>query len=107
MSVAIVFDRLEVRGKPAMFETVGYSGAVKRLLFLQGLRHAPVAPFRRQARIRDAENRHARPWRGDRADISPLGLEETGRVILDPAIPAYETQPGNLGELREHMAGKP
>jgi hypothetical protein len=27
-------------------------------------------------------------------------------VILDPAIPAYDTQPGDLLEMRERMSGK-
>ena len=107
MSVAIVFDRLEVRGKPAMFETVGYSGAVKRCYFCKDC--GTRMWHRSAARPEFATLKVGTLDHGE--GIAPtfhlwISKKQAG-VILDPAIPAYETQPGNLGELREHMAGKP
>ncbi|MBO9498641.1 MAG: GFA family protein [Novosphingobium sp.] len=105
MSLGIAFSRLTVKGEPAMFETFGFSGAVKRCYFCRscGTRmwhrsgHNPEFATLKVGTLDDGEG------------IAPsfhlwVSKKQAG-IMLDPAVPAYDTQPENLLELRERMAG--
>lgn len=106
MSIAIPFARLKVKGDPAMFETVGFSGAVKRCYFCP---HCGTRMWHRSAA--NPDNATLKVGTLDKGEnIAPtfhlwVSKKQAG-VILDPDVPAYETQPGNILELRERMSGK-
>jgi hypothetical protein len=103
MSVVVAFDRLTVAGIPASFETTAYSGATKTCYF------CPKCG--------------TRLWHGSSAlpDIITLKvgtLDESAHIApsahlwvskkqagisLDPAVPAFDTQPDNLAHWREGL----
>lgn len=105
MSIAIPFERLEIKGEPAMFKTIGFSGAIKRCYFCKDC--GTRMWHRMDAR---PESATLKVGTLDKADhIAPtfhlwISHKQAG-IILDPAVPAYETQPENLIELRQRMSG--
>ena len=93
LSIPIPFSRLSVKGEPAMFNTVGYSGAVKHCYFC---RDCGTRMWHRSAA--KPENVALKAGTLDRSDdIAPtfhlwVSRKQAG-VILDPTIPTYDTQP--------------
>lgn len=107
ISISIAYDRIELTGEPAMFEVTGYSGAKKQCYFCPdcGSRlwhRSALSPDRATLKVGTLDNT---------AGIAPAFhlwvSRKQGWVMLDPEIPAYETQPDNLTELREHMKDRP
>lgn len=101
MSVAIDFARLEVSGEPAMFETTGYSGALKRCYFCAacGTRlwhRSATSPGAATLKVGTLD---------EAAGIAPRGHLWVSRkqagIEIDPAVPAFETQPDDLRRWRE------
>lgn len=106
ISFAIPFARIEVYGEPVMFEVTGYSGAAKHCYFCPG---CGTRLWHRSARAPESATLKVGTL-DDTSGIAPSfhlwTSRKQGWVVLDPAVPAYETQPENLMELREHMAGR-
>ncbi|WEK47277.1 MAG: GFA family protein [Candidatus Andeanibacterium colombiense] len=105
MSIGIAFSRLAVKGEPGMFETVGYSGAVKRCYFCKacGTRlwhRSGRNPEFATLKVGTLDN-----GRGIAPSFHLWVSQKQAGIELDPAVPAYQTQPDNLIELRERMAG--
>ncbi len=103
MSIAIRFNRLIVEGEPAMFQTTGFSGAVKRCYFCP---RCGTRMWHRSAHAPDNATLKLGTLDGG-ADIAPsfhlwVSKKQAG-IEIDPAVPAYETQPDNLLQLREAM----
>ena len=105
MSIGIAFSRLAVEGAPAMFEVIGFSGAVKRCYF------CPFCGTRMWHRSgRNPEFATLKVGTLDHGEaIAPtfhlwVSKKQSG-IELDPIVPAYDTQPENLLELRERLAG--
>jgi len=106
LSIGIPFSRIDVDGEPAMFEVTGYSGAAKHCSFCPscGSRlwhrsgHAPENATLKVGTLDDG------------AGIAPtfhlwVSKKQAG-FTLDPSVPAYETQPDDLLEMRERLSGK-
>ena len=106
MSIAIPFDRIAVEGELAMFETMAPIGALKRCYFCP---QCGSRLWHRSARSPDNATLKVGTL-DDTSGIAPSFhlwvSRKQGWVQLDPAVPAYDTQPENLLELRELMSGK-
>ena len=103
-SIPLSFSRLAVVGQPAMLRTEGFSGAVKDCYFCGkcGTRlwhRSGAAP----------DNATLKVGTLDEPDgIAPAfhlwTSKKAGWVMLDPAVPAFETQPEDLLAMREEMS---
>jgi hypothetical protein len=104
MSVAVAFDRLTVTGAPASFEAIAYSGAIKTCYFCPkcGTRlwhGSSASPDIVTLKVGTFD---------DSADIAPrahlwVNKKQAG-ISLDPAVPAFDTQPDDLARWREGLA---
>ena len=104
LSIAIPFSRITVTGKPAMFETTAYSGAVKRCYFC---RSCGTRLWHRSANSPDSATLKVGTIDNSQA-IAPVfhlwvSKKQAG-LRLDPDAKTYNTQPENLLELREAMS---
>jgi hypothetical protein len=103
MSVTIDFSRLDVVGQTAMFEVTGYSGVIKQCHFCPqcGTRlwhRSAAAPDYATLKVGTIENGQ---------DIAPrshiwVSKKQSG-ILLDPDVPAYETQPEDMKAWRESL----
>lgn len=104
LSIPIPFSRLEVTGDPAMFETVAYSGAVKRCYFC---RSCGTRLWHRSANYPDSATLKVGTI-DDAQNIAPVfhlwvSKKQAG-FELDPDAKIYEMQPDDLLKLREAMS---
>ena len=103
MSVAVAFDRLNVSGVTASFQSVAYSGAIKTCHFCPkcGTRMwhgSSASPDIVTLKIGTLDNSaHIAP----RAHLW-VSKKQAG-ISLDPAVPAFDTQPDNLAQWRERL----
>ena len=104
MSVVVEFNRLRVTGEPACFETTAYSGATKHCFF------CPKCGTRLWHRL-GARSTLATLKVGtldNSAGIAPRGHLWVSKlqvgIALDPAVPAFDTQPDDIQAWRESLA---
>ena len=104
MSVVVEFDLLAVTGEFTCFEATAYSGANKRCYFCPrcGTRlwhRSGARPELVTLKVGTLD---------DSAGIAPQGHLWVSKlqagIILDPAVPAFDTQPDDVQVWRESLA---
>lgn len=103
MSVAVAFAQLMISGNPASFESLAFSGAIKTCYFCpacgtrlwHGSSASPTVVTLKVGTLDDS------------ADIAPRGhlwvSKKQAGISLDPAVPAFETQPDDVASWREGL----
>lgn len=103
LSIVIPFERLSVQGMTTQFSSTAYSGATKDCFFCS---RCGTRLWNRSSSSPDMVTLKVGTL-DDSAGIAPRGHLWVSRlqagIALDPAVPAFETQPGDLRAWREGL----